>query len=239
MTNRPKMHTGGSAPMTAVERCVLRAVAVADAPCELWFLEQMVVRSGMAPGQPVDATVEELVARDVLVDTPAGLRLSSPQLRDGILGSVPLSLRRALHETAAMVLAVAGHSTQAASQMLQAMPVVSHAARVVVARLVTDPAVSPALAADLLLSDGAPHEPGARLDWLIATADNLFLAGRLTEALALLHDRWRPTGTGHASGLSCSAGWAPTTRPNAPLCPWPISTEHWYSTRTSPAEVGS
>lgn len=174
--------------MAADERRVLLAVAVADAPCDGWFLDQMLARSGHEPVRPLDATVAALIAADLLVDTPVGLRIASPELRDAVLGSVTPSERRALHETVAVVLAEAGHPAQAASQMLRAMPLASAAARTAVARLVTEPAVSPTLAADLLLAGGAPDEPAARLDWLIATADNLFLAARLTEALALLHD---------------------------------------------------
>lgn len=174
--------------MTAIERRVLRAVAVLDAPCRMWFLERMVARPATGADQPVDAAVEELVRRNVLVDTAAGLRLDSRQLRDTIMAATPPSVRRTLHEKAAVTLAVAGHPAQAARQLLRAMPAVNRATRALVARLVTDPAVSPALAANLLLADGAPADPGCRLDWLIPTTDNLFLAGRITEALALLHD---------------------------------------------------
>ncbi|MET8233371.1 helix-turn-helix transcriptional regulator [Micromonospora sp. NPDC005298] len=188
LTNRRAGHTGGSSIETADERRVLHAVAVADAPCDRRFLEQMLAGTGGTSSRSFEATVAALIADNVLVDTPVGLRLSSSERRETILASVPPPVRRTLHETAGLVLAATGYPAQAAGQLLRAMPVASHAARTAVAHLVTEPAVSPTLAADLMLATGAPDEPDARLDWLIATADNLFLAARLTEGLALLHD---------------------------------------------------
>ncbi|MEV6695057.1 helix-turn-helix transcriptional regulator [Micromonospora sp. NPDC051196] len=194
---RPKMSTGGSRTTSHIQRYVLRVVALADAPCELWFLEKMLVRSDVAAGLALDAAVEDLISRGTLVDAPAGLRLASPRLRDGVLAETPLATQQALRETAAEVLSDAGRPAQAARQLLRAMPAVDQAAWALAARLATDPAVSPTLSADLLLAGGSPGTAERHLDWLIATADNLFLAGRLAEAMRLLHtelavDRYGP-----------------------------------------------
>ncbi|MGC4861070.1 LuxR C-terminal-related transcriptional regulator [Micromonospora sp. DT41] len=190
------MHTGVPSSLTTIERWTLRGAAIADAPCGLWFLAEMATRS-TARRQSVDATVEEFIARGVLVDTAAGLRLASIRLRDGVLRDMPPSLQRALRETAAEVLFDAGRPAQAARQLLQAMPGVSCSAQALVARLVAHPAVSPSLAADLLLAGPAPDATDARLAWLIDVVDNLFLASRVEETLALLHrevaaDRYGP-----------------------------------------------
>ncbi|MGC4893175.1 hypothetical protein [Micromonospora sp. DT31] len=158
LTNRPKMHTGVPASLTAVEQWVLRAVAVADAPCGLWFLDQMANRAGTPPQPSIEGTVEELICRGFLVDTAAGLRLATIALRDSVLRDAPPSLRQGLRETAAEVLADAGRPAQAARQLLRAMPASSGSARTLVARLADHPAVSPSLAADLLLAAPAPEE---------------------------------------------------------------------------------
>ncbi|MEU7761491.1 MULTISPECIES: hypothetical protein [Micromonospora] len=106
LTNRPKMHTGVPSSLTTAQRWVLRGVAVADAPCGLWFLEAVATRTGTTPDEPAGATVEELISRGFLVDTAAGLRLASIALRDEVLRDTPPSVRQALREAAAEVLAV-------------------------------------------------------------------------------------------------------------------------------------
>ncbi|WP_341715946.1 helix-turn-helix transcriptional regulator [Micromonospora sp. FIMYZ51] len=194
---RPKMHTGGSPTTSDLERHVLRVIAIADAPCKFWFLEQMLVRSNVAAGLALDAAVEDLISRGSLVDTAAGLRLATPHLRDDVLAEMSPSTHRGLRETTAAVLADADRPAQAARQLLRAMPAVSRAARALAVRLVTDPGVSPTLAADLLLANGSAGPAARDLDWLVHTTDNLFLAGRLAEAMHLLHtelavDRYGP-----------------------------------------------
>ncbi|MBC9006010.1 helix-turn-helix transcriptional regulator [Micromonospora aurantiaca] len=197
LTNRPKMHTGVPSSLTTAQRWVLRGVAVADAPCGLWFLEAVAVRTGTTPDEPVDATVEELIARGFLVDTAAGLRLASIALRDDVLRDTPASVRQALREAAAEVLADAGRPAQAARQLLRVLPAVSRSARALATRLAADPAVGPSLAADLLLAAPAPGPADERLAWLVDVADNLYLAGRVDETLRMLHrevaaDRYGP-----------------------------------------------
>ncbi|MEE3918406.1 hypothetical protein V2I01_06915 [Micromonospora sp. BRA006-A] len=197
MTNRPKMHTGVPSSLTTAQRWVLRGVAVADAPCGLWFLEAVAGRTGSTPDEPIDATVEELIARGFLVDTAAGLRLASIALRDDVLRDTTASVRQALRETAAEVLADAGRAAQAARQLLRVLPAVSRSARALATRLAADPAVGPSLAADLLLAAPAPGPADERLAWLVDVADNLYLAGRVDETLRMLHrevaaDRYGP-----------------------------------------------
>ncbi|MEU8315409.1 helix-turn-helix transcriptional regulator [Micromonospora sp. NPDC048887] len=197
LTNRPKMHTAVPSSLSTAQRWVLRGVAVADAPCGLWFLEAVATGTGTTPDEPIDATVEELIARGFLADTAAGLRLASIALRDGILRDTPPSVRQALREVAAGVLANAGRPAQAARQLLRATPVVSRSARTLATRLAADPAVGPSLAADLLLAAPAPGSADARLAWLVDVADNLYLAGRVDETLSMLHrevaaDRYGP-----------------------------------------------
>ncbi|MFI7510987.1 LuxR C-terminal-related transcriptional regulator [Micromonospora aurantiaca] len=197
LTNRPKMHTGVPSSLATAQRWVLRGVAVADAPCGLWFLEAVAVRTSTTPDEPVDATVEELIARGFLVDTAAGLRLASIALRDDVLRDTPASVRQALREAAAEVLADAGRPAQAARQLLRVLPAVSRSARALATRLAADPAVGPSLAADLLLAAPAPGPADERLAWLVDVADNLYLAGRVDETLRMLHrevaaDRYGP-----------------------------------------------
>ncbi|MFI8801711.1 hypothetical protein [Micromonospora chalcea] len=197
LTNRPKMHTGVPSSLTTAHRSVMRAVAVADAPCGLWFLEAVAAHTGTTSDERIDATVEELIARGFLVDTAAGLRLSSIALRDDVLRDTPHSVRQALHEAAAEVLADAGRPAQAARQLLRVLPAVSRSASALAARLAVDPAVGPSLAADLLLAAPAPGAAEARLAWLVDVADNLYLAGRVDETLRMLHrevtaDRYGP-----------------------------------------------
>ncbi|MEU6023692.1 LuxR C-terminal-related transcriptional regulator [Micromonospora sp. NPDC047134] len=183
---RPKMSTGGSPATSDIQRYLVRMVALADPPCELWFLARLLARAGVGTRLALETAVEELIARGTLVDGPTGLRLASPRLREGVLAELPLSMQRGLHESAAEVLAEAGRPAPAARRLLQAMPTVGQGARTLAARLATDPAVSPTLSADLLLACGAPGAPDHQLDWLVATADHLFLAGRLPEAMLLL-----------------------------------------------------
>ncbi|MFD6610373.1 LuxR C-terminal-related transcriptional regulator [Micromonospora chalcea] len=197
LTSRPKMHTGVPSSLTTAQRWVLRGTAVADAPCGLWFLEAVAGRTGTTPDEPIDATVEELISRGFLVDTAAGLRLASIALRDDVLRDTPPSVRQALREAAAEVLADAGRPAQAARQLLRVLPAVSRSARALAARLAVDPAVGPSLAADLLLATPAPGAADARLTWLVDVADNLYLAGRVDETLRMLHgevaaDRYGP-----------------------------------------------
>ncbi|MFD6755960.1 helix-turn-helix transcriptional regulator [Micromonospora gifhornensis] len=194
---RPKMSTGGSPATSDIERYVLRVIAIADAPCELWFLDRLLARAGVPTWPALDTTLEDLISRGTLVDSPAGLRLASSRLRDGVLAETPASTQRGLRESAAEVLADAGRPAQAARHLLRAMPTAAGTTRELAARLATDPAVGPTLSADLLLAGGPPDTADRLLDWLVATADNLFLAGRLAEAMHLLRtelavDRYGP-----------------------------------------------
>ncbi|MEU4439787.1 hypothetical protein [Micromonospora chalcea] len=219
LTNRPKMHTGVPSSLTSAHRSVMRAVAVADAPCGLWFLEAVAAHTGTTSDERIDATVEELIVRGFLVDTAAGLRLSSIALRDDVLRDTPPSVRQALREAAAEALADAGRPAQAARQLLRVLPAVSRSASALAARLAVDPAVGPSLAADLLLAAPAPGAAEARLAWLVDVADNLYWRAGWTRRCGCCTGRSPPTGTGHASGRCCSGGSAPTTRPSVPRCP--------------------
>ncbi|MGA3487529.1 LuxR C-terminal-related transcriptional regulator [Micromonosporaceae bacterium DT55] len=190
--SRPKMHIAGASPVSSpAQHSLLRAVAVATAPCELWFLEQMLDLGGVATGTSIDGEVETLISRGVLNDSQAGLRLTSRRLRDGVLRGIPPSLLAALQERAALVQVRAGRPTAAARHLLGALREARRVDPELVSRVATDAAVDPALAADLLLAacdrDAAGHDTERRRDWLLAAVDHLMLAGRSGEAMEQLH----------------------------------------------------
>ena len=85
---------------SAAQRWILRAVAICEDPCQVWFLERMTDRSGPA----LHDDVEALIARGALTDSPRGLRPGSVELRDAVRRDVPPSLLAALHNRAAGVL---------------------------------------------------------------------------------------------------------------------------------------
>ncbi|MFK3983130.1 LuxR C-terminal-related transcriptional regulator [Micromonospora sp. NPDC050397] len=192
--------------LPAVQRSILRSLALTGTPGELWFVERMVRRSGPVLDHDIDA----LIARDLLRDTADGLRLPDGALRRAVIRGTPPSLRTAIRVRAAAILADSS-PTRATRLVLRALnlgwPV--HVGRAesappgarpgagtgridfdLVTRLTTDASVDPSVAADLLLAIrshfGAAIDPGHRRLWLPTLVDHLMLAGRTEQALAVL-----------------------------------------------------
>ncbi|MDG4787215.1 helix-turn-helix transcriptional regulator [Micromonospora sp. WMMD1102] len=211
---------GGQPFGSAAQRWILRAVAICDEPCQVWFVERMTERSGPA----LHDDVEALVAEGALVDSPGGLRPGSAELRDAVRRDVPPSLLAALHTRAAGVLAEQGHPAAAAGHLLRVLEAAGPVDVPLVSRLVADPAVDPATAADLLLAVRAGRDAGLapqlRRDWALAAVDHLMLAGRIEPALAILDDEIAAdrAGAGYRALLLGRLGaWYATGRPSLAL----------------------
>ncbi|MFC6016526.1 LuxR C-terminal-related transcriptional regulator [Plantactinospora solaniradicis] len=210
----------GSPANSAAERWILRAVAVCEGACEIWFLERMTDRTG----PELHDDVEALISRNVLADSADGLRFSSARVRGDVLRATPPSLRSALHARAAAVLAAESFPGPAANQLLRAMAATGRVDVPLVSRLVADPGVDPSVAADLLLAAravrGAAVGPQLRRDWALATVDHLMLAGRLQPALAVLTEEIAADrdGAGHRAQLLGRLGaWYATGRPSVAI----------------------
>ncbi|MDW5325909.1 helix-turn-helix transcriptional regulator [Plantactinospora sp. KLBMP9567] len=213
---------GGSAAdglpvASAGQRWILRAVAICDDPCQIWFVERMTDRSG--PGLHDD--VEALIARGALADSPGGLRPGSVALRDAVRRGIPPSLLAALHNRAAGVLADEAHAAAAAEHLLRVLEVAGRVDVPLVSRVVADPAVDSSTAADLLLAARAGENPALgpelRRDWALAAVDHLMLAGRIEPALAILGDEIAAdrAGAGYRALLLGRLGaWYATGRPS-------------------------
>jgi DNA-binding CsgD family transcriptional regulator/tetratricopeptide (TPR) repeat protein len=172
--------------MSAAERQVARAVAVAADPCECWFVERVVGGSRTRVG----AVLEDLIVRGVLVDRGGRLRPASGAQRAAILRSTPPSLLASLHHRAAEVLAAAGLPALAAGQLIRAVRAGCHVDAGLASEVAAAPSVDPALVADLLIAlrerPARTVRPAVYRAWTLSTVDNLMLAGRSQEALELL-----------------------------------------------------
>jgi DNA-binding CsgD family transcriptional regulator/tetratricopeptide (TPR) repeat protein len=172
--------------MPPAERRLARIVSVATTPCELWFIERMVERSGAT----VTDDLERLLALGVLRDTAGGLCPASEAVRDAVLRATPPSFLSALRQRAAEVLAAAGLGTLAAIQLLRAVDAGFRVDLDLVSEVAGSPSVDPSTAADLLIAirmeSDAAVEPGRRRRWMLSTVDHLMLAGRWQQALELL-----------------------------------------------------
>jgi DNA-binding CsgD family transcriptional regulator len=206
--------------MSPSERWLVRAVAVADDPCELWFVERMVDRSGPEFG----GDLENLIVRGVLRDTAGGLRVASAAMRGAVLRATPPSLLSALRQRAAGILAAAGIPSLAAGQLLRAVNAGCRVDLDLVSELASSPSVDPSIAADLLIALRARHgavvESDRRRAWVLATVDHLMLAGRTQQALELLTEEIaadRNAAEHRAVLLGRLGAWHATERPSRAL----------------------
>jgi DNA-binding CsgD family transcriptional regulator/tetratricopeptide (TPR) repeat protein len=218
-----KIRTGARVGMSAIspaQRWLVRAVAVSATPCELWFVERMVERSGLQ----LAGDLEHVLARGVLRDTPDGLRPASAAIHAEVLRATPPSLLSGLRQRAAQVLAAAGLPSRAAQQLLRAVNAGCRIDLDFVSELAGSPSVDPSIAADLLMALRARlapmTEPDRRRAWMLTTVDNLMLVGRSQQALELLTEELaadRDAAQHRAALLGRLGAWHATERPSQAL----------------------
>ncbi|MDM4719369.1 LuxR C-terminal-related transcriptional regulator [Micromonospora sp. WMMA1363] len=187
--NAPVVVREHLAGLSAAQTWLARVAAISTTPCESWFVERMVSRSGT----DLCGDLEDLVVRGVLRDTGHGLSPSTEAVRDEVLRAAPPTLVSALRQRAADVLASAGLPALAAGQVLQAVRAGYPVDLELVSALADSPAIDPSVAADLLTAvlarPDARVEPGLCRAWTLATVDNLMLADRAAEALTVLTEK--------------------------------------------------
>ncbi|MGW4466612.1 LuxR C-terminal-related transcriptional regulator [Micromonospora sp. NPDC004704] len=227
------MRTGGGgrplAALSAVQRSILRALALTGTPGELSFVERMVRRSGPA----LEHDIETLIGYGLLRDATDGLHLADPGVRRAVYRVTPPSLRAATHVRAAAILERCC-PTLAAEQLLRVLNTApppdgtaTGPERIdldLVSRLAVDSAVDPSVAAELLLAvhtrAGAGLDPRHRRRLLPALVDHLMLAGRAERALAVLTEEIAADRDGpeqRAVLLGRLGAWHATGRPSLAL----------------------